>query len=74
MRPSLAALGTTAAAALVLAVLPFGLSGYHQALAAQVATFFISILGLNILTGHTGQISIGPEPLLQIMPGKSASW
>jgi hypothetical protein len=22
----------------------------------------------------TGQISIGPEPLLQIMPGKSASW
>jgi branched-chain amino acid transport system permease protein len=66
MRPGLAALGTTAAAALVLAVLPFGLSGYHQALAAQVATFFISILGLNILTGYTGQISIGHGAFMAI--------
>ena len=66
MRPSLAALGTTAAVALVLAVLPFGLSGYHQALAAQVATFFISILGLNILTGYTGQISIGHGAFMAI--------
>jgi branched-chain amino acid transport system permease protein len=66
MRPSLAALGTTAAAALVLAVLPFGLSGYHQALAAQVATFFIAILGLNILTGYTGQISIGHGAFMAI--------
>jgi branched-chain amino acid transport system permease protein len=66
MRPSVAALGTTAAAAIVLAVLPFGLSGYHQALAAQVATFFVAILGLNILTGYTGQISIGHGAFMAI--------
>lgn len=58
--------GTTLAAAAVLAVLPFGLSGYHQALAAQVATFFIAILGLDILTGYTGQISIGHGAFMAI--------
>jgi branched-chain amino acid transport system permease protein len=66
MRPSATALGTTAAAAFVLAVLPFAISGYHQALAAQVATFFCAILGLNILTGYTGQISIGHGAFMAI--------
>jgi len=56
----------TAATAVVLAILPFGLSGYHQALAAQVATFFVAILGLNILTGYTGQISIGHGAFMAI--------
>jgi branched-chain amino acid transport system permease protein len=50
----------------VLALLPFGLSGYHQALAAKVATFFIAILGLDILTGYTGQISIGHGAFMAI--------
>jgi len=45
--------------AIVVAVLPFVLSGYHQGLATKVAVFFIAILGLDILTGYTGQISIG---------------
>jgi branched-chain amino acid transport system permease protein len=58
-RPSLPALAACAVAAVVLAVLPFGLSGYHRGLAGQVAIFFIAILGLNILTGYSGQISIG---------------
>ena len=66
MRPSVAALAATAATAAVLALLPFGLSGYHQALAATVATFFIAILGLNILTGYTGQISIGHGAFMAI--------
>ena len=66
MRPSNAALAMTAATAVVLALLPFGLSGYHQALAAQVATFFVAILGLNILTGYTGQISIGHGAFMAI--------
>jgi branched-chain amino acid transport system permease protein len=66
MRPSIAALAATAATAAVLALLPFGLSGYHQALAATVATFFIAILGLNILTGYTGQISIGHGAFMAI--------
>jgi branched-chain amino acid transport system permease protein len=45
--------------AIVVAVLPFVMSGYHQGLATKVAVFLIAILGLDILTGYTGQISIG---------------
>ena len=66
MRPSIAALAATGTTAAVLALLPFGLSGYHQALAATVATFVIAILGLNILTGYTGQISIGHGAFMAI--------
>jgi branched-chain amino acid transport system permease protein len=47
------------AGAAVVAVLPFLMSGYHQGLATKVAVFLIAILGLDILTGYTGQISIG---------------
>jgi branched-chain amino acid transport system permease protein len=43
----------------VLAVLPFLLSDYNMSLAARVGIYFIAVLGLNILTGYTGQISIG---------------
>ena len=53
------ALGSLVAVGAVLAALPFLLSAYHVALAAQVGIFFIAVLGLNILTGYTGQISIG---------------
>ena len=66
MRARTAPLASVVVAAAVLAVLPFGLSGYHQALAAQVATFFIAILGLDILTGYTGQISIGHGAFMAI--------
>jgi branched-chain amino acid transport system permease protein len=48
-----------AVAAAVVVVLPLFLSGYHEGLAVYVALYFIAILGLNILTGYTGQISIG---------------
>jgi branched-chain amino acid transport system permease protein len=54
------------AAALLIAILPFGLSGYHQGLATYVAIYFIAILGLNILTGYTGQISIGHGAFMAI--------
>jgi branched-chain amino acid transport system permease protein len=43
----------------VLAGLPFTLSDYNVSLAAKVGIFFVAVLGLNILTGYTGQISIG---------------
>jgi branched-chain amino acid transport system permease protein len=66
MRTHATGLATIAAAAFVLAVLPFTLSGYHQALAAQVAIFFIAVLGLDILTGYTGQISIGHGAFMAI--------
>jgi branched-chain amino acid transport system permease protein len=61
--PELASLLAVAA---VLAVLPFTLSGYHVGLAAQVGIFFIAVLGLNILTGYTGQISIGHGAFMAI--------
>ena len=35
-------------------------------LAARVAIYFIAILGLNILTGYTGQISIGHGAFMAI--------
>jgi branched-chain amino acid transport system permease protein len=55
-----------AVAAVAVALLPFGLSGYHQGLAVYVAIYFIAILGLNILTGYTGQISIGHGAFMAI--------
>jgi branched-chain amino acid transport system permease protein len=66
MRARAPGLATVAAAAVVLALLPFALSGYHQALAAQVGIFFVAILGLDILTGYTGQISIGHGAFMAI--------
>lgn len=55
-----------AVAAAVIALLPFAMSGYHEGLAVHVAIFFIAILGLNILTGYTGQISIGHGAFMAI--------
>jgi branched-chain amino acid transport system permease protein len=54
------------AAAVILATLPFQISGYHQGIATRVAVYFIAILGLNILTGYTGQISIGHGAFMAI--------
>jgi branched-chain amino acid transport system permease protein len=62
----LPALVTLLAVAGVLAALPFLLSDYDVSLAAQVGIFFIAILGLNILTGYTGQISIGHGAFMAI--------
>ncbi len=59
-------LGATAVVAAVLCVLPFVLSDYNTYLAAEVGIFFIAILGLNILTGYTGQISIGHGAFMAI--------
>jgi len=53
-------------AAGVVVLLPFQLDGYHEGLAAKVAIFFIAVLGLNILTGYTGQISIGHGAFMAI--------
>jgi len=50
-----------AAAALiaVAVVLPFTLSNYHVFELTQVMIYAIAVLGLNILTGYNGQISLG---------------
>ncbi len=50
----------------VLCFLPFVLSDYNLGLVAQVGIFFIAVLGLNILTGYTGQISIGHGAFMMI--------
>jgi branched-chain amino acid transport system permease protein len=48
-----------AATAIVIALLPLTLSNYHRSTGAAVGVFFVAILALNIVTGYTGQISIG---------------
>jgi branched-chain amino acid transport system permease protein len=66
MRRNAPALVAVALAALFFALLPFGLSDYHRGLAASVAVYLIAILGLNVLTGYTGQISIGHSAFMAI--------
>ena len=66
MRRQIPALASLLVAAAALCVLPFILSDYHIYLAAQVGIFFIAVLGLNILTGYTGQISIGHGAFMMI--------
>jgi branched-chain amino acid transport system permease protein len=66
MKRRLPALLSLAVVAAGLAVLPFVLSGYHTLLGAGVGIYFIAILGLNILTGYTGQISIGHGAFMAI--------
>jgi branched-chain amino acid transport system permease protein len=66
MRGSAIRLAVVAAAALLVALLPFALDGYHQGLVTRVAIYFIAILGLNILIGYTGQISIGHGAFMAI--------
>jgi branched-chain amino acid transport system permease protein len=41
------------------AALPFGLSKYHVFELTMVMIYAIAVLGLNILTGYNGQISLG---------------
>ena len=48
-----------AALVVVAAVLPHFISDYHALEWATVGTYFIALLGLNVLTGYSGQISLG---------------
>jgi branched-chain amino acid transport system permease protein len=66
MKARIPALASIVAVAAVLTVLPFILSSYNVSLAALVGIFFVAVLGLNILTGYTGQISIGHGAFMAI--------
>lgn len=66
MRRQLPAIGSLLAVCAVLVVLPFTLSGYNLSLVAKVGIYFIAVLGLNILTGYSGQISIGHGAFMAI--------
>jgi len=48
-----------AALAAAIAVTPAFLSGFREQQAAYVGLYTIALLGLNVLTGYTGQISLG---------------
>jgi branched-chain amino acid transport system permease protein len=43
----------------IACILPFVISGYHLSQFSQVLIYAIAMLGLNILTGFNGQISLG---------------
>lgn len=43
----------------ILALLPFFLSGYQSFQLATIMIYAIALLGLNLLTGYNGQISLG---------------
>jgi branched-chain amino acid transport system permease protein len=57
---------TVAAALAVFALLPRTMSDFHSRDLAQAGVFFIAIVGLNLLTGYTGQISLGHGALMAI--------
>jgi branched-chain amino acid transport system permease protein len=65
LRIGLAVLVAAAAVALVL-VLPHWLSDARAAELARAGCFFIAIVGLNLLTGYTGQISLGHGALMAV--------
>ena len=54
------------AAVVFLLLLPRWLSDFHASDVAYVGIYFIAILGLNILTGFTGQISLGHGAFMAI--------
>jgi len=65
-RPTAVGAAATLCAAIVVALLPFALSNYHRTTGATVAVYFIAILALDIVTGYTGQISIGHGAFMAI--------
>jgi len=57
--PATAALIAIALTAALVVLLPRVLTDFRIYQLAQVAIYFIAVLGLNILTGYCGQISLG---------------
>ena len=59
-------LAAVAAALAVFLLLPHLVSDFHTRDLASAGAFFIAIVGLNLLTGYTGQISLGHGALMAI--------
>jgi branched-chain amino acid transport system permease protein len=59
-------LALLALGAAVVVVLPFLVSDFRQFQLAYVGVYFIAILGLNLLTGYSGQISLGHGGFMMI--------
>jgi branched-chain amino acid transport system permease protein len=54
------------AGAALLILLPHAVSGYRSFQLVYVGIYFIALIGLNALTGHSGQISLGHGAWLAI--------
>jgi branched-chain amino acid transport system permease protein len=57
--------GAVAGAAL-LVVLPHAVSSYRSFQLVYVGIYFVALIGLNVLTGHSGQISLGHGAFLAL--------
>jgi branched-chain amino acid transport system permease protein len=55
-----------AIAVALVVLLGVSMTNYHKGLGARVGIYFIAILGLNVLLGYTGQISIGHGAFMAI--------
>jgi branched-chain amino acid transport system permease protein len=55
-----------AVGAIAIALLPVLVSDFRQFQLAYVGVYFIAILGLNVLTGYSGQISLGHGGFMMI--------
>jgi branched-chain amino acid transport system permease protein len=55
-----------AAGAAVLILLPHAVSSYRSFQLVYVGIYFIALIGLNLLTGHSGQISLGHGAFMAI--------
>jgi branched-chain amino acid transport system permease protein len=66
MKRNAPALALFAIGALLVVVLPFQLTDFRQFQLAYVGVFFIAALGLNVLTGISGQISLGQGGFMMI--------
>ncbi|MGH3104163.1 MAG: branched-chain amino acid ABC transporter permease [Gaiellaceae bacterium] len=55
-----------AAAVAVIALLPRVLTDFRASQFALVAVYFVALLGLNVLTGYSGQISLGHGAFMAI--------
>ena len=51
--------GAVAAGTAAIVALPFVVSDFRSVELAKVGVYFIAILGLDVLTGYSGQISLG---------------
>ena len=66
IRPRASGLVLFAAATLVVVLLPQFVGGFRTYELARVGIFVIALLGLSILTGYTGQISLGHGAFMAI--------
>jgi branched-chain amino acid transport system permease protein len=65
-RRRLIELGAVAAFVVAVALVPLALDSFQRYQFAFVAIYFVAITGLNVLTGYTGQISLGHGAFMAI--------